>query len=76
MSVFIIDHDIIMTSYNSLPNPSHTESENEEKKDDHEGGDESDEDKDEEPSSREDQEEPGLWEETFKTHHDSKPYGM
>lgn len=66
-----------MTSYNSLPNPSHTESENEEKRDDHEGGDESDEDK--EPPSQEDQhneEEPGLWEETFKTHHDSKPYGM
>lgn len=20
-------------------------------------------------------EEPGMWEETFKTHHDSKPYG-
>lgn len=20
--------------------------------------------------------EPGMWEETFKTHHDSKPYGM
>lgn len=23
-----------------------------------------------------DSDEPGMWEETFKTHHDSKPYGM
>lgn len=68
-----------MTSYNSLPNPSHTESDNEEKKEDDKRDDESDEDKDEEPAPQEDQhneEEPGLWEETFKTHHDSKPYGM
>lgn len=30
----------------------------------------------EEESNNEPTEEPGLWEETFKTHHDSKPHGM
>ncbi len=30
--------------------------------------------KEAEPQGNED--EPGMWEETFKTHHDSKPYGM
>ena len=29
-----------------------------------------------ESSSNDEPEEPGMWEETFKSHHDSKPYGM
>lgn len=27
-------------------------------------------------NGEEEPEEPGMWEETFKTHHDSKPYGL
>lgn len=29
-----------------------------------------------EPHEKPEKEEPGVWEETFKTHSDSKPYGM
>lgn len=37
-----------------------------------ENGEEDKEDKEEE---EEEKEEEGMWEETFKTHHDSKPFG-
>ncbi len=30
----------------------------------------------EEEPTQSSNDEPGMWEETFKTHHDSKPYGM
>ena len=47
-------------------------------KDDGDGDEDDDEDDDDPPVKEEvtQGEDPGMWSETFKSHHDSKPYGM
>ncbi len=52
------------------------EEEEEEEMKDEDEDDEDDDDDDDEAEGVDNGEEPGMWEETFKTHHDSKPYGI
>ena len=70
---------IFLNVFNRVPVPEPTETTNEEQ--DEEQDEEQNEELDEEPDEsvkelHPEEEQPGLWEETFKTHHDSKPYGM
>lgn len=55
-----------------MPSPSETQEEGEKKEQETDQPEENEEEK-RDTSLTEDEE--GAWEETFKTHHDSKPYG-
>lgn len=57
----------VMRCHHSLPTPTETKEEGREE--------EGEEKKEEEERHEEVKDEEGMWEETFKTHHDSKPYG-
>ena len=63
-----------------VPEPTETKDEEQDEEQDEELDEQDEEQNEEQDESKEEirpeEEQPGLWEETFKTHHDSKPYGM